>query len=327
MKNKNINLLSLLLVCLSGCNVNNSTSSNSTSINRKELSILTPTGAPAAAFLNYLNDENYTTNDKPNNIVAEMLKGSNDIVVVDLIGGLTAIEMKDAPYKLASIITFGNFYIYATGNDKDKIMSNEDNIVCFGQNNTPDTLFKHLFEDIEIDTYVNGVVDISPVAASGIINGENVDYCVIAEPVLYTILNKKDAATYGKGYEYADFQKLWKEKHSENSTILGASIYVKNDTYNTYNDQINEFLNNIEKDINNYVSNCQIACDKLNEFGSPAEQGQKIGINSTILKGVLEDNNSINLGYLSSKNENFNSIVNEYLTVVNPQIINEKNYL
>ena len=45
------------------------------------------------------------------------------------------------------------------------------------------------------------------------------------------------------------------------------------------------------------------------------------------IKGVLDDNNSINLGYLSSKNENFNSIVNEYLTVVNPQIINEKNYL
>ena len=63
-----------------------------------KLKLITPTGAPAVAFLNYLNYEHYDTNTVPNNIVAEMIKGTYDIVVVDLIGGLTAIEKKNAEY-------------------------------------------------------------------------------------------------------------------------------------------------------------------------------------------------------------------------------------
>ena len=53
MKCNKFNISSLLLICLSGCNFNNSSSN----INTKELSIIAPTGAPSVAFLNYLNDK------------------------------------------------------------------------------------------------------------------------------------------------------------------------------------------------------------------------------------------------------------------------------
>lgn len=324
MKNKKFMSMLLLSLLLVGCQTNENTSSSS--INNKELSILTPTNAPALAFIDQLNNDNYSTNSKPNNIALEMIKGTHDIVVVDLIGGLTAIEKQNAPYKLASVITFGNFYIYATGNDENKTMENEDNIICFGQNTTPDILFKHLYPDITVDTYLNGVADVSPIAASGVINNVEVDYCVIAEPVLYNILHKKEAPTYGKGYEYSSFQELWKNKHANNSSILGASIYIKNDTYKDYSKQIDEFLDTVSKNINRYISNPEEVVKIMNDYGSTEEQATRIGINSIVAKGVLE-NNSVNLGFLSSKADNFNLIIEEYLNVVKPEIINENNYL
>ena len=39
------------------------------------------------------------------------------------------------------------------------------------------------------DTYVAGVSDIAPIAMTGQINNDNVDYCIIAEPVLYNVMN------------------------------------------------------------------------------------------------------------------------------------------
>ena len=64
----------------------------------------------------------------------------------------------------------------------------------------------------------------------------------------------------------------------------------------------------------------------MNDYGSTEEQATRIGINSIVAKGVLE-NNSVNLGFLSSKADNFNLIIEEYLNVVKPEIINENNYL
>ena len=83
----------------------------------KTLKILCPTGAPAVAFYNYAKDSNFETNSVPKNIVSEMNQNSTkDIIVIDTVSGLKAIN-NGAPFKIASTITFGNFYIASTGND------------------------------------------------------------------------------------------------------------------------------------------------------------------------------------------------------------------
>ena len=150
----------------------------------------------------------------------------------------------------------------------NNIMESDDNIVCFGQNNTPDILFNHLYPNIGVDTYVAGVSDIAPIAMSGKINNEEVDYCIIAEPVLFNVLNNKNALTYGKGSEYSNFQAKWKEIHGNDSSILGASIYIKNETYQNHSNVVNSFLNNIKSDINTYVNNPEKAIELLDNYGS-----------------------------------------------------------
>ena len=136
-------LLSLLAaVALVGCNSNNNSSSSenipvSNSSSQKvdfkkdtNLKMITPTGAPTLAFLNYLHDDSYETNTTPANIIASMNAGTYDIVVVDTIGGMNAIS-KGAEYKMAATITFGNYFIYATGNDDNGVMEAGDTIISY----------------------------------------------------------------------------------------------------------------------------------------------------------------------------------------------------
>lgn len=318
--------LLLTLLMLNSCNLTSNSELSNTN-NKNELSILVPTGAPSAAFLEYLNDPNFQTNTTPNNIVAEMIKGTVDIAVVDLIGGLNAIKNKNAEYKLAATITFGNFYIYATGNDEDKIMDNDDNILGFGQNNTPDILFKYLYPDVNVDYYQPGVSDVASIAASGQFEGEKIDYCIIAEPVLTKVLLNKNAPTYGKNYIYSNFQEKWKEIKGNSSSIIGASIFVKNTTYQNNKSEVNDFLVNINNSITSYVNDPDLAYNLLNKYGSVEEQAQKVGINGNLLKSVLSSSNSINLGYLDFNNNSYKDVIFEYLNIVNKNLIDNNYFL
>ena len=67
-------LLPLILMSLVGCNSNKESESISDIASEKvdfsSLKILSPQGAPAVAFYNYSDNNNYTTNATPSNIVA-----------------------------------------------------------------------------------------------------------------------------------------------------------------------------------------------------------------------------------------------------------------
>ena len=132
------NKLIILLLALTSC-------SGSTSKQLK-LSVLSPTGAPSLAFYNYPTDAKFETNSNPQNIVAEMSSGNKDIIVLPTNAGIASIN-KGAPYKIASTITFGNFFLAATGNDEDKTLNEGDNVILFQQNGIPDKVFSYLFKD------------------------------------------------------------------------------------------------------------------------------------------------------------------------------------
>ena len=83
--------------------------------NSENLTILVPTGAPSLAFYNHIDNVNLTSNNSPINIASSMTDNGNDIVVIDTIKGIDAIN-NGAPYKLAANLTFGNFYLASTGN-------------------------------------------------------------------------------------------------------------------------------------------------------------------------------------------------------------------
>ena len=164
----------------------------------EEMKIVAPSGAPSVAFYNFSDSASFETNGTPSNIVAMMSASDGpDVVVIDTVSGVNAIN-NGAPYLLAATITFGNFYIAATGNDEDGVMSADDNIILFGQNQTPDLVWHYIYgsEFDEAVSFVAAAGDAAAVLQTGNdAQGNPADYVFLAEPALFASLNKNEKAS------------------------------------------------------------------------------------------------------------------------------------
>lgn len=313
MKLKYLILSSLLLL----------TSCSGSTKDLDSLKILTPVGAPAVAFYNYAKNSNYSTNGKPVNIVANMTKNSDvDIVVIDTVSGIQAIN-SGSPYLLAATITFGNFYLASTGNDTNNTLDEDDTIVLFGQNATPDYLFHYLFSnqyDSNIE-YVDNVQDASKCLASGknLITGNEVDYVFIAQPALYSVLNNTDAKTYGKASVYLNIQEEYARK-TNNLSLMQASVFIKNSLSKSI---ANEFLQSLESDINEALATPSLVVEGMSQI-SDEEASLLYGINKNVAKKVIEDNNSLGLGFVRSYS--YKSDIDNYISLFGMENTDEKIY-
>ncbi len=276
MKKVVFSLLSIfLLIC--GC--------NDTNKNNKELKIIAPSGAPSIAFYKYINDDNFITNSLPSNIQASMVNGEYDVAILDVVGGINIIN-KGASYLLTSVITFGNFYLLSLGNDENETIDEEDIIVSFGQNTTPDLIYKSLFPDISIDYYVNGVSEVSAVAISGLIDNKTVNYVFIAQPVMQKVLQTNENT-----FIYADIKELFEEKYQTDG-IPQAGVFIKKSLIESNKEDITNFLSSLKDDIDNVTINPDLLLDLDNSKFS-----EKIGIPTELANQVLKNNNGINLGF------------------------------
>lgn len=280
-----------------------------------EIKIVTPTGAPALAFLEEMDSPNFETNSSPSNIISMMNSNSDkDIVVIDAISGIKAIN-NGAPYKLAALLTFGNFYIAKTGNDDD-VMSKGDKIVLFGKGITPDIIFHYLFNDEFDDSieYVNAVADAGKVLASGknFETGNTIDYVFIAEPILTTILNNQEANTYGKAGVYLDIQEEYKK--ISGSSMIQAGLFVKDGS------MVDEYLNNLENSINKLLN------DETYVNSLLADKDEDIiatiyGLKTKQIKIALKKN-SVSLGYKNAID--LKEDINNYLSLYNMETLDEE---
>ena len=69
-----------------------------------------------------------------------------DFVIFDAVNGVKQSKLNNNSYKLVRMVTFGNLYIVATGNDEDQKISDEDMIVSYGEGLVPDLAFKAVFK-------------------------------------------------------------------------------------------------------------------------------------------------------------------------------------
>ena len=300
--------LLLSLICLTSCNVDHST-----------LKIVCPTGAPALAFYNNVENANFETNSTPSNIVSMMNGNSNyDIVVIDTVSGIKAIN-NGANFKLAATLTFGNFYLAATGNDANSTLDKDDVVILFGQNQTPDLLFNKIYGEGYNVEYVTNVQDAAKCLASGknMITKSTVDYVFIAQPALYTILNNKDALTYGNASVYANIQEEYKK--ITNYDLVQASLFVN---VNSDSKMVDSFLKDLEKDINNLLENPSLLSDKI-DFTSQ-ELSTKYGVNFKACEQLLNDDNAIGLGYKKAIDNKEN--IDNFISLFNLGTTNEEIY-
>ena len=319
---KKILPLILTALAISACS-NNNCSKDETGASYKpgDFSIITPTGAPALAFYNYAEVSNFETNDVPTNIVGMMSNGEKDVVVLPTNAGVQAIVNKNAPYKIAATITFGNFYIVSMKNDDNGIMDANDTILLFQNGNVPDKIFHYVYGD-ELNSalhYVGAVSD----AVSAVIGGKFTDpdlgqelvpnYVMIAEPALTKVQIKKGEAIS----VYANIQEEYKNK-SNNAELFQASVFIKNSLDAKTTDA---FLKDLEKDIKDAIADPS----KMSTGMSKIEDASTVyGVEPAMAEAVLRKNNGIGLGFKLAK-ENKEAI-NTFLGIFGINNVDEKIY-
>lgn len=294
--------LTLLLV---GCSTTN---------NEKTIKILCPTGAPAVAFYNYSTSGDFETGNAQN--IASMFTKTSpySAIVIDTLSGIKAIE-NGAPYKLASTLTFGNFYIAATGNDDNETIDKDDSIVLFSKGMTPDIIFHYIYGDIYNETiqYVDNVNTAKSVLETGKnLDGTLIDYVFIAEPAL-TGAKKVNP----KVKTIVNIQEEYKKK-SDNKSLIQASLFIKNDLDK---EQADSFLNRLEKDINDGLLDPQKVFDSMNKNENAV---QLFGVTPALAKTTLMNNNAIGLGYKRSKD--IKGDIDHFLELLGKDITDEKIY-
>lgn len=261
--------------------------------NANNLKIVSPTGAPAVAFYNFADSDNYTTNSTPANIVAMMTKDGPDVVVIDGISGIKALK-NNAPYKYLATITFGNFYVAKTGNDDDNTLNDGDNVLIFGQGQTPDILFNRIYNNLNLNkSYVANVNQASTCLCSGKnLDNQDLDYVVIAQPILQKILGDKTCATANKNGIYADLQEKYQEANN-NAKVIQASIFVKN---SLDKDVVMDFATTLKNDIEKAIKNPELIQEGFSKVDADVATS-KFGIAAQMAINVLKNNNGLGLGF------------------------------
>ena len=296
-------IIPLAAIMLASC-ANTPSSSQASSLSSQEessayeldLKIASPTGAPAATLYKFLNEpeEKLEINAVASNVIAYLSPNSaKDIVIAPTNAGVTAINKKNAPFKLAATLTFGNFYLAATGNDDDDTLDADDYVVAFQQGNVPDKIFQYVYGDMEFSNL--HYVDEASNAAACLISGKNVadenasvDYVLVAEPAMTPALSKnpnaKQVASLSEEYS----------KKSGGKSIMQASVFVNDGADKT---KVNAFLGELKKDVEEFIANPDVLDTYTASLGEDAAKA-KLGVPSTaVLKAVTKNGNRMGLGY------------------------------
>lgn len=277
---KKLLVILTILLMISGCNNSSVTPTKSV----EDLSIVTPKGAPVLAFYDQIDNENYTRVNADAISALWTGEGSPDVLVVDLTSGIKAIE-NGVAYKLAAVITFGNFYLASTGNDENETMDADDKIVLFGNENMlPSKLWHYLYGN----DYDNNLIYVSDAqqASAALVSGKDleandVDYVFLAQPALFAALKKNEKASL-----YKDIQEEYKNKSGND--MIQAAVFVKNDLDKI---TIDSFLSNLENSIKAAIDNPEMVKEKLAVYQGDEATAQ-YGFNPDVVVNVFKQKNS-----------------------------------
>ena len=287
MKMKKLLVILSVLLLLCGCasKKNEETAAPETAADPSTLTIVTPKGAPVLAFYDQIENENYTR------VTADAISAlwtgdqSPDVIVVDLTSGVKAIQ-NGAAYKLAAIITFGNFYLASTGNDDNDTMDTDDKIVLFGNENMlPSRLWHYLYGNDYDDSLLyeaDAGAAAAALASGKYSDGTDVDYVFLAQPALFGALKKNENAKV-----FADIQELYKNKSGLD--MIQAAVFVKDSVDEATG---NAFLENLKTSIGAAIENPELVAEGLSIY-TDDEATAQYGFNPAVVVNVFKQKNAL----------------------------------
>lgn len=272
---------SLLTMVLTACNTPTNTVENW----QKAIS---PAGAPAIAFYDQAKTGKFETNATPANVLAQLQADNYGMVVFDFYNGLKSLKTNEGHYKLARIITGGNLYL--VGINKTTEPTAEDYIVSFGKNLLPDVVYREIYGDAIADAthYVASVSDAQGVLVSGLHEGNEVDYVLIAQPALFAAKGNQSAATFGHLTVVSSLRAKWEEKTGQ-TAIPQAGLFINMNYYAGHRNYYEDQLALIDERIETAIDDPMTVKTTMDEHLSVDEQKTFFGFTSAIAYNVQKD--------------------------------------
>ncbi|MFA5283288.1 MAG: hypothetical protein WC366_02030 [Bacilli bacterium] len=252
-----------------------------------------PSGAPTIAFYDQGNNENFETNSSPNLVLAQFQTNYYNAIVFDSISGLQSIKQYDLSFKLAKIITGGNFYIASINKDEGTEPTADDVLVSFGEGLIPDLVYKKLYEHWgwQANTsYVKSVAEAQAILKTGKTSGNvDVDYVFIAQPALNAAMLDITAATYGKVKVFKNIREEWKTLTGQEA-IPQAAMFYRYDDYQNHSREFDTYTLALENRIIQGITQPENVKNVMDEYSSDLTiQAQKFGFNSNIMLHTQKD--------------------------------------
>lgn len=279
------------------------TSCNNTNISKLNFRILSPMGAPSITYTSFIKEsKNNVDIVDPSTMVSKINSKEYDAFIFDLVNASKIIKNNNLDYKLVDVLTIGNCYVVATGNDNDKTITSDDKIVSFGNS----AVFTKIFEkihDVKVGYEVSGVNLTPSIIKTGKYNGKDIDYVLVAEPVLTNIFSSKKEDD--KYYLQENLTSSWyafskKEGLNDSKGYTGfiqAGLFISSKLEkDEYKDDVNYFLDNIKKTILDIKdNNASSTLATINEYVSSLLISEDyFGVNYSILNTVLNSSTNPN---------------------------------
>ena len=216
--------------------------------------------------------KNFETNSNVSIIQAKFLTSEYDVIIMDHKRGIAQITENNAKFKLARIVTKGNLYLVGINKAETDVPKDSDTVISFG---SPTAITNQILTNIYPEStnlfYVNSVTDAGSVLKQGKYNNEAVDYVMLAEPLLSTILNEQeDYPSKDKLTRIISLQDEWESKTGFDG-YPQAGIFVS-DNFIAKSNLYNEFFANFDENVNNLINNSEVVINFLNEYGDLNKQ-------------------------------------------------------
>lgn len=274
---KKLIILLTLILGLTGCSITkNNELNNKEEVKLSDLSILSPTGAPALSLVDLLINEPEMKIDIVEG--ADVLQAAlvnptseYDVILAPTNLGAKLASMQKTDYRLAAVLTWGNLYIL--GVDEADLSNPDKKLAAFGETAVVGLVFNAIKDELNLQAEITWYASVSD-AQAALLSG-NADAALIAEPVsTATIIKaKKDLEKDFK--VLADIQAAWEEKTGSKG-YPQASVFVLASSYEEKKEAIDCLLNELKAsiDFGNDSANKALLIEKLDQIneslGTPA---------------------------------------------------------
>ncbi len=255
--------------------------------NPEQIKVIAPAGATAVSIVKPMKDTPSFNDTKiiyevvptTDLIVARLTSKEADFAVLPV--NLAAqLYQKKMPYKLTSVVTWGNLYIASSEDIEGWEALKGEDIYMMGKGLVPDIVFRTLLNENNIDPdndvnliYLSGATELAPNFLAG-----KAKISMLPEPVLTTVKTNKPETNV-----FLDLQEEWTKSFETSKGYPQAGIFVKESLINSNPDFVKDYIT--------VLADGMVWINENPDKAGVYYEEMELGLKSTVVEKSMPGNN------------------------------------